>query len=122
MINFKQYAGPTFVKVAEYLESIHEPQPNPMLCIGFAAEDNEGNIRALSVIQSLPVIEPFTAQPGYGQHLGKLFEMTQEFIKGSDARRVLMHTSEPAMMRIINRIKPSPWPMLDQFYDWRKAE
>jgi hypothetical protein len=118
-LEYVQYAGPSMAKVIEYLDTIDEPLPNALLSVGFGLED-KGEIKALSLIQSLPFIEPFHAQPGYGHHLKTLFDMTREFIIGSQAKRIITH-SQPKCA-IADRLKKEPGVivMTDEFYDWRR--
>lgn len=54
-----------------------------------------------------------------GEVLKKLFGMTQEFILSSQCPRVLMHTSHPAMKRLLTR-EVGATRMTDEFFDWRK--
>lgn len=118
-VTYHTYAGPTIQKVLEYLDALGEPQPNALLSVAFGAED-KGDIKAISLIQSLPIVEPFHAEPGFGHHLGKLFEMTQEFIIGSNAKRVLMHTGHPAMKKML-QMQEGVEIMGDTVYDWQRG-
>lgn len=117
MITYKTYAGKSMLKVAEYLRDNGEPQPNPILSVAFVAEDENGKILGLSVVQSMPFVEPFHGESG--EILKRLFEMTEEFIKGSGAPRVLMHTSHRAMQGML-RLKGAE-RVEDPFFDWRAS-
>lgn len=101
-LTYHMYAGPSFKKVADYMMARGWALPNPLLCVGFTAEDAEGNIHGLCVIHSVPIVEPFEVEHGYGREaLGQLFEHAREFILDSQAKRVLMHTEYPLMQRML---------------------
>ena len=122
-IQYKKYAGPIALKkIVDYLESIGEPAPNMLLSVAFTAEDELGNIKAISVVQSLPICEPMKADPGYGHCLRELFELTQNFIHQSGAKRALAHTEHPAMKAMLENVGAVPWPQDETFFDWRRPE
>ncbi len=76
----------------------------------------------MSVLQSIPVIEPFTVlDPDVdgGEVCRTLFEMTQDFILNSGARRVLAHTHHPAMKRMLKRAGAEE---VGTFFDWQKGK
>lgn len=117
-VEYKMLAGPSLKPLLEKMLSQGEPMPNIALMVAFVAVDDEGEIVAHCVLQSLPVAEPTKAEPGYGEHLGPLFEMMKDFIIKSGAPRVLSHTGHPAMKRMLERA--GAMPCSDQFFDWRK--
>lgn len=113
---------PDIIKVRSLLEAIGEPSPHLVLSCAWIAENESGDIVGLSQLQSLPVIEPFkmiTDKYDGGEVLGRLFDMTREFILASGTPRVLMHTSHPAMKRMLAR-GVGAMRMQDEFYDWRR--
>lgn len=119
-LHYETYAGPSMVKVAEHLARLGEPQPNPLLSIAFTLEDADGEIHALAVVQSLPVIEPMTADPGYGYALHRLADMVRDFILDSGAPRVLAHTSYDSMKQRL--LAEGATEISDPVYDWRRPE
>jgi hypothetical protein len=110
-------------KVRELLEKLGEPSPHFLLSCAWIAEKEDGEIVGLSIMQSVPIIEPFkmvsNAHDG-GEVLRKLFDMTQEFVRASKTPRVLMHTSHPAMKRMLASKEIGAVRMSDEFFDWRR--
>lgn len=117
MIEYKMYNYPNMKKIMDYLESKGEPKPNEVLSVAFTAEE-DGEIKALIMVQSIPLCEPAHAEEGFGEHLHHLFETAKEFIWSSKATRVIMHTSNRAMEVMLKR--SGARPILDVFYDWRR--
>lgn len=116
---FHTYAGPSFEKLARKMAADGEPLPgNPILCVGFGAENEAGDIVAYIVVQSIPLVEPAKAEPGSGEAMAELFNMAREFIMDSKAPRVIMHSEHAAMKRMIHRTKAKVFP--GEFFDWRR--
>lgn len=123
-LTYRMVAGAEMAKVRLLLGAIGEPQPHFLLSCAWVAENPAGEIVGLSQLQSLPVVEPFkmldTAYDG-GEVLAHLFADTREFILQSACPRVLMHTSHPAMKRMLTGSGVGAVRMTDEFFDWRKA-
>jgi hypothetical protein len=120
-LNYRIVAGADMYKVRQLLDKIGEPLPHFLLSCAWVAEDSRGDIVGLSQVQSLPVVEPFKmVRDDYdaGEVLGRLFDMTREFIFATRAPRVLMHTSHPAMKRMLKRAGAQG--ISDEFFDWRR--
>lgn len=119
---FHTYAGPSFEKLARKMAADGEPLPgNPILCVGFGAENEAGEIVAYIVVQSLPFVTPAHAEEGAGLDLVGLFQMAENFIRESGAKRVICHsgsTCHPLMGKMIEEAGGKL--SADKFYDWRK--
>ena len=120
-LTYKMRAGATMTPVRKLLAERGEPLPNPVLSCAFTAENPDGKIIALSLPQSVLMVEPFKMlDPNYngGEVLNRLFEMTKEFILESECPRVLMHTSHSGMMGMLRMA--GAYEMVDRFFDWRR--
>ena len=118
-LTYRMVAGAEMAKVRELLAEIGEPMPHFLLSCAWIAENEKGEIVAISQMQSIPVIEPFKMlRSDYdgGEVLGRLFAETRDF--ASVCPRVLMHTSHPAMKRMLMQVGADR--MTDEFFDWRK--
>lgn len=103
-------------EVSEYLLSIGEPLPNPMLSVGWLARNEHGEVEGIMVVQSLPLCEPCMGTSS--EIVRNLFSHAEKWIKESLAPRVLMHTSHPAMKMMLKR--KGAEPSSDEWFDWRK--
>ena len=121
-LQYRTYAGADLPKVFDYLESLGEPLPNPALSIAFTAETTDGEIVAISIVQSLPIVEPFHAEPGHGDALGPLFQHTVEWLLASGAPRVWAHTSHRAMSRMLTGLCGPDARIEDEVYDLRREQ
>ena len=122
-IEYRQYAGvedfaPT-TRLSRYLRALGQFPTNPLLSVAHTAESADGDIHAVAVIHSLPIVEPFHADPGYGFTLGELFNLTEGFLLQSGAPRVLMHTEHRAMQRMLLQAGAEPWPV--SMYQWLRT-
>lgn len=116
-VTYEMLAGPTLQPLRELLDAMGEPQwVNPALVIAFVAKDNEGNIVGHVVLQSVPLAEPMKADPGWGFTLKPLFEMAQNFILESGAKRVIMHTEYPKMAEMLEKAGAFRWPV--SMFQW----
>lgn len=114
MITYTFHAGPTMQEVAEHLISLGQAVPNPMLSVGFLAKDDEGKIKGVLCIQSLPLCEPCEGETG--EIVRELFSRAEEWIKESRAPRVLMHSGHPAMKIMLRR--KGAIESADQWFEW----
>lgn len=105
---------PLLQKMADRFEVV----PDPRLMVAFVAEV-DGEIVAEIAIQQVTLVEPAHAEDGYGDQIGKLFEMAQEFILKSGFKRVLMHPEHPAMKRMLTRADAHPFA---EFWQWLRDE
>lgn len=121
-VTFHTYAGPSFEKLARKMVADGEPLPgNPILCVGFGAENEAGEIVAYIVVQSLPFVTPAHAEEGEGTSLLPLFDMAEGFIRESGAKRVICHSGATCHALMGKMIEESGGKLsADKFYDWRK--
>lgn len=119
-LTYRFIPGPDMEPVRRVLAELGEPEPHILLSCAWVAENPEGKIVGLSVMQSLPLIEPMnmldTRYSG-GEVIGKLFGMTRNFILESGVPRVLMHPEHRAMEIMLQRNGARG---LGKLYDWRK--
>ncbi len=113
-MNYRVLTGENLEPLLEKMRSRGEPVPDKRLCAAFVAQEGERIVAEL-MIQKVDLIEPVTAEPGYGHVLGELFQMAQEFIEQSNVNRVLMHPEHRVMKRWLHRIKASPFA---EFWQW----
>ena len=124
MVEYTSYAGgivvdgklvpnPDFDKVIAHLDKLEQPHPNQLMTVAFCAEE-DGVITDFCIIQSLPFAEPFHGPNG--DRLAVIFETAKDFILGSGAPRVLMHTDNRAMKRML--VRAGATEMTDTFFDW----
>lgn len=118
MITYSFHAGESMKEVAEYLMSIGQHPPNPMLSVGWLAKNDSGIIVGVIVIQSVPLCEPCIGTDG--QIVKDLFERAEKWIRESKPPRVFMHTAHPAMKRML-RMKGA-MESCDEWYEWNPQE
>jgi hypothetical protein len=103
-------------EVAEYLVAIGQPTPNPLLSVAWLARDEAGRIVGMSLLQSIPVVEPFQGEDV--EIIKELFRRTEEFIHQSGAPRVFMHTSNRGMQAML--LRKGAQKLDDPLFDWQR--
>lgn len=108
-------AGPTIGRIQDALKLIGEPPCNPVLSVGWIAEDEAGEIHGMIVVQSIPLVEPCVGEDA--DVVKNLFMLAEEFIKSSGAPRMLAHTSHRGMQAML--IRKGAKRQEDPLFDWR---
>lgn len=109
-------AGPTIGRIQDILAEMGEPPCNPILSVGWIAEDDEGNVHGVIVIQSIPLVEPCVGEDA--EVVKQLFSLAEEFIKESGAPRMLAHTSHRGMQAML--LRKGAERKADPLFDWRR--
>lgn len=97
---FREVAGPEMKKLAEDLSSKGIQPPNPILSVGWVAEDETGRVVGRVILHSVPVFDYYFVEPEYRGFVGiKLLHLALEFIKkhGKGETRVLTHAARPEL-------------------------
>lgn len=110
-MRYLKLAGPALAPVLDKIREAGDVRPNPLLSVGFAAVDEEGNVKAQILVHSVCMAEYTLAEKGYGHCLVPLFKMAHEFVEQSGVERVLMHTDSRPMEKMLARINAKPWPV-----------
>lgn len=109
MVSYRKYVGTEMIpRVMDELARIGQPAPNLLLpCIAWTAEDDDGRILRVAILQSLPVVEPFNSTCADGEDAEmtrELFKLVHEFVESNQVPRVFMHPDHPAMQRMLRHV------------------
>lgn len=92
---------PEFAEVLKALDEIGEPHPNVLLpCVAFVQRHN-GQITGISILQCVPLIEPFLATTG--KNSIALLREVEKFVEQTKIPRLLMHTEDENMEKAITK-------------------
>jgi hypothetical protein len=114
LITYSFHAGAAMQEVAEYLVAIGQPTPNPLLSVAWLARDEEGKIKGVLCIQSLPLCEPCEGESS--EIVRELFSRAEAWIRECSPPRVLMHSGHPAMKAMLRR--KGAVESSDQWFEW----
>jgi predicted N-acetyltransferase YhbS len=120
-MEIRTVAGPSFEKLAKHLIETGQSVPNPILSVGFIAEDEEGNIVGHIIVHSVPIVEYLKVDEAYqGSGLGfELMEKAKEFIVESKCKYLLMHTGHKTMERILKK-EYGCTELQEKYLEWRR--
>ena len=115
-MRIRMVAGPTLADLAQYIDDA--PLPNPLLSVGWLAEDDDGKFLGRIVLHSVPVIGFLKVEPGQNGLASELIERAQAFVIESGAKCCLVHTEHPAVEKIAKRNGCKEVPMT--YLEWTR--
>jgi predicted N-acetyltransferase YhbS len=123
-VTYRMVAGPDFEKLARHLSETGQPLPNPLLCVGWIAENEIGEIVGHIVLHSVPILEGLKVTEEHrGSGVGfRLIEKAREFILHSQTKRVLMHTSDERMDRYLKSMIKGITDCEIQYLEWNRPK
>jgi hypothetical protein len=102
-------------RVQQILSELGEPPCHPKLSVAWIAEDDDGGVHGILVLQSLPIVEPCLGEDA--EVVKGLFDCAEQFIKQSRVPRILAHTSHRGMQAML--LRKGAKKQDDPLFDWR---
>ena len=115
-MRIRMVAGPSMKELAEHITDA--PLPNPLLSVGWIAEEDDGTFIGRIVLHSVPVIGYLKVEPGHNGLASDLIERATQFVINSNAQCVLMQTEHPAIEKIAKRHGCREMPLT--YLEWER--
>lgn len=98
-VTYEMLSGPALKEVAEIWDGVPF---NPLLSVAWVARDDSGKIFDMVVVHSVPIVEGLhMVNPKVGL---TLINMAQHWLVSSGAKRVFMHSANPAVQGKIEKM------------------
>jgi hypothetical protein len=92
--------------------------------MAFSALNDKGELQGFAVLSCVAMIEPFhvESEPDGGMISLRLFKFVEDYIKKTGAHRVIFHSSDPKMQKMMIRAgaRPIDDPCFEIRAEWMK--